>query len=139
MLLWIRCFNAVNMSILPKFICRLNSVPIKITKGFVFFFLLFAAGCFSKIYTEMQRIFGERIVNQLQHSFLEIPMERRAWQSTLHDVAKSWTWLSDWACMQGLLCKKSNLKKNKVVVLTYLISILIIKYSSQDSIVVVER
>ena len=35
--------------------------------------------------------------NPLQHSCLGNPMDRGAWQSTVHGVAKSWTWLSNWA------------------------------------------
>ena len=31
----------------------------------------------------------------LQHAFLEKSMDRGAWQTTVHQVAKSWTWLSD--------------------------------------------
>ena len=31
--------------------------------------------------------------NQLQYSCLENPMKRGAWQTTVHRVAKSWTWL----------------------------------------------
>ena len=30
----------------------------------------------------------------LQYSCLEDPMDRGAWQATVHGVAKSWTWLS---------------------------------------------
>ena len=30
--------------------------------------------------------------NPLQYSCLENPMDRRAWQATVHGVAKSWTW-----------------------------------------------
>jgi len=33
--------------------------------------------------------------NPLQHSCLGNPMDRGAWQSTVHGVAKSWTWLSN--------------------------------------------
>ena len=33
----------------------------------------------------------------LQYSRLENPMDRGAWWSTVHGVAKSWTWVSDWA------------------------------------------
>ena len=33
--------------------------------------------------------------NPLQYSYLENPMDRRAWWATVHRVAKSWTWLSD--------------------------------------------
>ena len=35
--------------------------------------------------------------NPLQYSCLENPMEGGAWQATVHGVAKSWTWLRDWA------------------------------------------
>ena len=35
--------------------------------------------------------------NPLQCSCLENPVDRVAWQATVHGVAKSWTWLSDWA------------------------------------------
>ena len=33
--------------------------------------------------------------NPLQYSCLENSMDRGAWQTTIHGVAKSWTWLSD--------------------------------------------
>ena len=32
--------------------------------------------------------------NPLQYSCLKSPMDRGAWQATVHRVAKSWTWLS---------------------------------------------
>ena len=35
--------------------------------------------------------------NQLQDSCLENSMDRGAWWTTVHGVAKSWTWLSNWA------------------------------------------
>ena len=35
--------------------------------------------------------------NPLQYSCLENTMDRGAWQATIHEVAKSQTWLSDWA------------------------------------------
>ena len=38
---------------------------------------------------------GEGNGNLLQYSCLENPMDRGAWQATIHGVAKSWTWLSD--------------------------------------------
>ena len=34
--------------------------------------------------------------NPLQYSCLDNPMDRGAWQATVHGVTKSWTWLSDW-------------------------------------------
>ena len=36
---------------------------------------------------------GEGIGNPLQYSCLENPMDRGAWQATVHRVAKSWTQL----------------------------------------------
>ena len=38
---------------------------------------------------------GEGNGNPLQYSCLENPMDRGAWQATVHGVAKSWTRLSD--------------------------------------------
>ena len=38
---------------------------------------------------------GEGIGNPLQHSCLENPMDGGTWYATVHGVAKSWTWLSD--------------------------------------------
>ena len=38
---------------------------------------------------------GEGNGNPLQDSCLENPMDRGAWQATVHGVAKSWTRLSD--------------------------------------------
>ena len=38
---------------------------------------------------------GEGNGNAIQYSFLENFMDRGAWQSTVHRVAKSWTQLSD--------------------------------------------
>ena len=38
--------------------------------------------------------------NPLQYSCLKNPMDRGAWQATVHGVAKSWIWLSDWAHIQ---------------------------------------
>ena len=34
--------------------------------------------------------------NPLQYSSLGNPRDRGAWRATVHRVAKSWTWLSDW-------------------------------------------
>ena len=39
--------------------------------------------------------FGEGNGNPLQYSCLENPMDRGAWQATVHGVTESWTWLSD--------------------------------------------
>ena len=38
---------------------------------------------------------GEGNGNPLQDYCLENPMERGAWQATIHGVAKGWTWLSN--------------------------------------------
>ena len=38
---------------------------------------------------------GEGNSNPLQYSCLENSMDRGAWQATIHEVAKSWTRLSD--------------------------------------------
>ena len=38
----------------------------------------------------------ERNGNSLQYSCLKNFMDRGGWQATVHGVAKSWTWLSDW-------------------------------------------
>ena len=35
--------------------------------------------------------------NPLQYSCLENPMDRGVWWATVHRIAKSWTWLNDWA------------------------------------------
>ena len=37
--------------------------------------------------------------NPLQNSCLESPMDREAWWAMAHEVAKSQTWLSNWACV----------------------------------------
>ena len=39
---------------------------------------------------------GVRNGNSLQYSCLKNFMDRGGWQATVHGVAKSWTWLSDW-------------------------------------------
>ena len=40
--------------------------------------------------------------NPLQYSCLGSSMDRGAWRAIVHGVTKSWTWLSNWACMQRL-------------------------------------
>ena len=42
-----------------------------------------------------RRFLGEGNGNSLQYSFLGIPIDRGAWQATVHGVAKSCTQLSD--------------------------------------------
>ena len=39
----------------------------------------------------------------LQYPCLENPTDRGAWRGTVHGVAKSQTWLSDWACTHACL------------------------------------
>ena len=42
---------------------------------------------------------GEGNDNPLRYSCLENPMDREAWQATVHGVAKNWTWLSDFTSL----------------------------------------
>ena len=42
--------------------------------------------------------------NPLQYSCLGNPMDRGAWCATVHGVAKSWTWLSDFTSLYLSLC-----------------------------------
>ena len=44
----------------------------------------------------------------LQYSCLDNLMDREAWQATVHEVAKNWTWLTDWAHTQGSLLGKES-------------------------------
>ena len=48
---------------------------------------------------------GEGNGNPLQYSYLENPMDGGAWRATVHEVAKSWTRLSDLTSL--LLCDRS--------------------------------
>ena len=43
----------------------------------------------------------EMATNLLQHPCQDNPMDRGAWRATIHGVAKSWTWLSNWVCMHS--------------------------------------
>ena len=45
---------------------------------------------------------GEGNGNPLQYSCLENPMDRRAWQATVHGVTKSQTQLSMHVCKHGV-------------------------------------
>ena len=61
------------------------------------------------------RSLGVGYGNPLKYSCLENFMDKRAWQSAVHGVAKSWTWLSDRACMHYqkiriYICLKSTLQ-----------------------------
>ena len=44
--------------------------------------------------------------DSLQYSCMGNPMDRGAWQATVHGVAKSQTWLSDWAHRHTLLLQR---------------------------------
>ena len=50
---------------------------------------------------ELGRSPGEGNGNPLQYSCLENPMDRGAWQATVHRVTQSWTRLSDEAHVQS--------------------------------------
>ena len=51
---------------------------------------------------------GKENGNPLQYSCLENPMDRGAWQATVHGVAKNWTWLSNW---KSWTMKKADCQK----------------------------
>ena len=46
---------------------------------------------------------GEGNGNPLQYACWRIPMDRGAWQATIHRVTKSWTWLK-WLSMHTFSC-----------------------------------
>ena len=48
--------------------------------------------------------------NPFQYTFLENPMDRGPWQASVHRVAKSWTWLKDWACMHTCRHSREDIK-----------------------------
>ena len=52
------------------------------------------------------RSFGGGHGSPLQYSYLKNPMDRGAWQATVHRVAKSWTQLK-WLNMQWEISEKS--------------------------------
>ena len=52
----------------------------------------------------VRKIPGEGNGNPLQYSCLGNPMDRGAWQATVHGVAKRWTWLSNWAQKEPPYC-----------------------------------
>ena len=51
---------------------------------------------------------GEGNGNPLQYSCLENPIDRGAWQATVHGVAKSWTRLSDFTHFHSLSDVEEN-------------------------------
>ena len=48
---------------------------------------------------------GEGNGNPLQYSLLENAMDRGGWWTTVHSIAKSWTWLQ-WLSMHSILCRR---------------------------------
>ena len=56
---------------------------------------------------------GEGNGNPLQYSCLENPMDGGAWWATVHGVAKSWTWLSDFTFTSPFFHMPICLKKKK--------------------------
>ena len=53
------------------------------------------------------------MANPLQYSCLENPMDKGAWQVTVHGVPKSWTWLSDWHTHTPGACELNWEKANR--------------------------
>ena len=51
---------------------------------------------------------GEVNGNPLQYSYLGNPMDRGAWWATVHEVAKSWTQLSD--SVMTMMFRKAGIK-----------------------------
>ena len=66
-----------------------------------------------KVMTNLDSIFGEGSGNPLQYSCLENPMERGAWQATVHGVTKSRTRLSDFTFI--LMHVNLNIQKTKIM------------------------
>ena len=54
---------------------------------------------------------GEGNGNPLQYSCLENPMDGGAWQSTVHELSKSWTWPSDFTDVQ-YVCERGFWKES---------------------------
>ena len=51
---------------------------------------------------------GGRNGNPLQYSCLKNPIDRGAWQATVHGVTESWTQLSDWATQYTDYCATNS-------------------------------
>ena len=60
---------------------------------------------------------GQGNGNPLQYSSLENPMDRGAWPATVHEGAKSWTQLRDWAHIRNIWrpLKLNNKKINNLI------------------------
>ena len=56
---------------------------------------------------------GEGNGNPPQYSCLENPMDGGAWWATVHGVAKSWTWLSNFTSLKGNNLQKKSLSPSK--------------------------
>ena len=55
---------------------------------------------------------GEGNGNPLSYSCLKNLMDRGAWQATVHGVAESWTWLSNWALTFTHKCAREHDETN---------------------------
>ena len=70
---------------------------------------------------------GEGSGNPLQYSCLENPMDRGAWQATVHGVAKSWTRLSNqhlFKCPQSSIISTLGTLSSSIVIFYNILSIL---------------
>ena len=65
---------------------------------------------------------GEENDNPLQYYCLENPMDGGAWWATVHGVAKSWTWLSDFTLIYNwviLLYSRNKIQHCKCTLFQY--------------------
>ena len=86
------------MSEFPSFL-RLNNISLYVQIGLPWWLSGKESACNSGATGDVGSIpgsgrpLGGGHGNPLQYSCLENPMDRGAWQATVHRVAKSWTWL----------------------------------------------
>ena len=66
------------------------------------------------------RFLGEGNGNPFQYSCLENPMNREAWQATVHGVTKSWTWLK-WLSMHAHTAVELRFKHESIILWTALL------------------